>query len=164
MKSLVLLLLIFTTTLSFAQQDSVAFFYSKAKVVVVINELNPYGRLASFIETVSKENTYRYQNTEQGLKISCSLTNRGAGCRFIFKPNKHVVLADRTLRAAINPTHILSDDSIGFEMTFNSSMNDKFSLRISQDKSYIMTGSKILRGNSDEELVRDYIQNDLINN
>jgi hypothetical protein len=149
MKSLVTLVIVLLSTVSIAKSDSVAFFYSNTKVVVVINELNPYGRLSNFIDNVSNNQTYRFENIES--KISCSRNDRGAGCRFIFKPSTSVIIENRTLNAEIPLANMLEESAIGFKMTFNSSMNDKFSLKISKNNKLIITGSKILRTSQNKD-------------
>jgi hypothetical protein len=136
MKIILLLLTIIISTHA-TRLDHIAFFYQDSRIVVLINEYDTDGRLVDLMNQLGTNDKYKFEQAD--FKMSCSQNYRGAACRFTFYPSDNIAIANRTLEASI-PFNYAGED---FEIAFESSMNDKFNLRLSNDE-IIMTGSKIL--------------------
>lgn len=144
MKKFALLAALFISS-AYAQEDSVGFFYKKDKVIVLINERVEVGtRLSDFISLVSSDDVYSVTTQDKSIAIRCGRVNIGSGCTMQFIPGKNVQIKDRSL--IVNTTvQELGLPNVGaFEMSFASSMKDKFKLVITNDGKVYMEGSKKL--------------------
>ena len=138
MKTVLFFLALATTISTHATGlDHIAFFYQDSRVVVLINEYDTDGRLVDLLNQLWANKKYKFEQAD--FKMSCSQNYRGAACRFTFYPSDNIAIANRTLEAGI-PFNYTGED---FEIAFESSMNDKFNLRLSYNE-IIMTGSKVL--------------------
>ncbi|WPU67192.1 hypothetical protein [Peredibacter starrii] len=127
-----------------ASSDSVAFFYNPEKVVVLINERSQTGRLNNFMNHFGNNDVLNTTSIDQKINISCARGQLGIACTFKFFPSELIQIRDRSLIVQTNVA-ALGFPSVGaFEMSFASSMKDKFNFAVKDNGEILMTGSKLI--------------------
>ncbi|WP_408096172.1 hypothetical protein ACJVC5_14125 [Peredibacter sp. HCB2-198] len=127
-----------------AANDSVAFFYKPEKVGVLINERSQTGRLSNFLNHFGNSDVLNTTSTDQKINISCARGQIGIACTFTFLPAQNIQIRDRALSVVTNVAALGLPNAGAFEMSFASSMKDKFNFAVSDKGEIRMTGSKIL--------------------
>ena len=127
--SAVLLFLILPFSISNAAQDSVAVFHRAEKVVVLINEQNQ-GRLQAFMDHVGDDTDTLIETPDQSMRLNCGRKYDAASCTFRFLPSAFVKIEEKTLHAHATLAELSLPELEHFEMTFESSREDKMTLRI----------------------------------
>lgn len=137
--------------------DSVGVFYKDDKVVILVNEEQGAPRLQAFFNALEARDLlskppqtldrYIFLSSDQTARIQCARANHAATCTFRFLPSEFAQLANRRVEALIPAIEIFgthmpayADD---FEMVFESSMKDRFKLKLS-DEGLRIEGEKIL--------------------
>ena len=141
MKTLLILTLVtFISSTAMAASDSVAVFHRPEKVVILINERGETGRLHDMMNSFNVEDSFVTQNADESIKIQCKRMTDAASCTFRFFPATGIQIQAKTLKGetALTNLNLESDD---FEMSFESSREDKFSLKI-LDGNIIFSASK----------------------
>ena len=147
--------LLSTFASSFAQAgtglDSVGVFYKEDKVVVLINEDRGAPRLNSFFEALgargllAEPGRYIFVSKDDGVRIQCARGEITATCTFRFLPSSANLIADRTVESHLSSEELLGTAPVAtiedFEMSFSSSMKDRFLLRLTEN-GLAVTGSK----------------------
>lgn len=147
MKLLVLFISLFSFS-AIANQDSVAFFYRPEKVIVLINERIEAGmRLEQFLNALGGADHIEATSQDGTISFTCGRAALGNSCRFVFTPSEKVIIQDRALSAIFSANDLGITTSGKFEMTFAGSMKDRFSLRISEDGTIDIFGSKRMGNN-----------------
>jgi hypothetical protein len=131
-KSLLALTLSFSLNSAFAQSDSVAVFHRPEKVLIQINEGDEgTRRLIDMMENLKQEKQFHVSSKDENLIISCG---RGAAevasCIFKFLPGKNVNIVNKQVDASISLAELKLESVSNFEIYFESSMKDKFLLKI----------------------------------
>lgn len=140
---LILSALVFAVS-AFASSDSVAFFYNPEKVVVLINERSQTGRLNNFMNHFGNNDVLNATSADQKINISCARGQLGIACTFKFFPSEFVQIRDRSLNVVTNVAVLGLPGTGAFEMSFASSMKDKFSFNVEDNGQIHMTGSKLI--------------------
>lgn len=140
-KYLTLTLMILASSFAWANQDSIAFFYSPNKVNVLINEKGTSSRLHDFMNLFTDAHELLLVSENKDMKIGCARSVEKVACTFTFYPSHYVRIDDRQLAAAV-PLLFLSPSVLdNFEMNFRSSMKDNLQLHI-RDGVVVISGSK----------------------
>ena len=130
MKILLLLTLtIFISSTAMAARDSVAVFHRPEKVIILINERGETGRLHDMMNSFNVEDSFVVQDADESIKIQCNRMTDAASCTFRFFPATRIQIQGKTLKAYSSLKN-LNLESDNFEMSFESSREDKFSLKI----------------------------------
>jgi hypothetical protein len=137
----------FLISSALAQSDSVAVFHRPEKVIIQINEgYEVTRRLINLMENLGKENNFTATSPEENIKISCG---RGleevASCIFKFLPGKNVSIVGKKLEASIDISDLKLESVGNFELYFESSMSDKFLLKIIEGTLTISASKKNLK-------------------
>lgn len=141
------LALIFTlllTNTAFAKGDSLGVFYQPQKVIILINELGYEGRLHNIMNAFGVNESFEASSTDETIKFTCMRIEEAASCSFKFLPGKDVLIASRSLKA----TAQLSDLKLGsenFEISFESAMSDKFTLKSEEGTLNFVANKKLLK-------------------
>lgn len=140
-KYILLPFMLVTSSLAWANFDSIAFFYSPNKVNVLINERGTSSRLHDFMNLFTDAHELVLISENNDMKIGCARSVEKVACTFTFYPSHYVRIEDKELAAAV-PLMFLSPVVLdGFEMSFRSSMKDNLQLQI-RDGVVVISGSK----------------------
>lgn len=114
-----------------AGQDSVGVFYRPEKVVILINEAQGAPRLQGLMEALGAQDTLVYQSADESLRIQCGRQPNAATCTFRVLQGVSSTIAPRRAEAFIP----VSDLPVfaPYEMTFESSMQDRFTLKVTYE-------------------------------
>ena len=115
---------------SHAAADSVAFFFTSQKAVVLVKEAGSRGRLQRFMDAFKADSQLGGQNQDNSIRISCSRNPEEASCTFGFAPGAFSQFGDRTLKARQTLPELNLPMGDDFEMTFESSRGDRFQLKL----------------------------------
>lgn len=126
---LTLTLAILISSTAMAASDSVAVFHRPEKVVILINERGETGRLHDVMSCFYVEDSFVTQNVDESIKIQCKRMTDAVSCSFRFFPATGIQIQDKTLKAQSSLKN-LDLESDNFEMSFESSREDRFSLKV----------------------------------
>lgn len=129
-KYLILVGLFLLSTSAIASRDSIAFFYTPAKVNILINERGMDSRLHDFMNHFNAGNELILESEKGDITLGCAREINKVACRFTFTPSNNVAIENKELAvlAKMSSFGIMSDDS--FEMSFRGSMKDNMSFTI----------------------------------
>ena len=127
-----------------AANDSVAFFYNPEKVVVLINERSHVGHLNNLLNHFGNSDVLSTSSADQKINITCARGQLGIGCTLTFFPAQNIQIRNRALNVVTNVAALGLPNAGAFEMSFTSSMKDRFNLAVSHDGEIRMNGSKTL--------------------
>ncbi|WP_373999145.1 hypothetical protein [Bdellovibrio bacteriovorus] len=137
MKSLVILLSLITAN-AFAAADSVGVFHRPDKVVILVNEHGSQGRLQGFMDAVQAQDQLVWLSQDESIKIQCGRNATDASCTFRFFPSDSVSVESRSVNAFSEGKNLAKAH---YEMHFESSNGDKFTLKV-EEKGLSFWGSK----------------------
>lgn len=115
---------------TFAQRDSVAFFYTPQKINVLLNERGEVSRLQSFMNYFEVGHELILHSQDGDIKFECARMIDKATCTFTFYPSKDVQTVNRELRVLKDLANFNVTRTDSFEMHFQGSMKDNFHLLI----------------------------------
>lgn len=122
-----------------AARDSVGVFYSPEKVNILINERGMNQRLHQFMDAMGWVDNHYWENETGTLKIHCAREDAKGVCVFTLKPSDVVNFKGKSAEAHFaEPSFSASP----YEMTFESSMQDKFFIKVEGSEVYIWAGKK----------------------
>lgn len=127
---------------AFATNDSVAFFYQPNEVGVLINDRTQTGRLDAFMRHFGAEDYLQGSTQSETIRFECGRGYFGISCVFKFYPAANVQIKDRSMLAQTSAQDMNLPANGAFEMSFASSMKDRFNFAISTDGVIRMEGSK----------------------
>ncbi|KYG62690.1 hypothetical protein AZI87_15495 [Bdellovibrio bacteriovorus] len=137
MKSLFLLLSLMATN-AFAAADSVGVFHRPEKVVVLVNEHGSQGRLQGFMDALQAQDQLLWLSQDESIKIQCGRNATDASCTFRFFPSDSVSVESRSVNAFTEGKSLAKNP---YEMHFESSNGDKFTLKV-EEQGISFWGSK----------------------
>ncbi|WP_413569756.1 hypothetical protein ACLWBD_04705 [Bdellovibrio sp. HCB117] len=137
MKSLVILLSLITVN-AFAAADSVGVFHRPEKVIILVNEHGSHGRLQGFMEAIQAQDQLVWLSEDESIKIQCGRNSTDASCTFRFFPSDSVSVESRSVNAFSEGKGLAKTP---YEMHFESSNGDKFTLKV-EEKGLSFWGSK----------------------
>ncbi|WP_347357242.1 hypothetical protein [Bdellovibrio sp.] len=123
---------------AFAAADSVAVFHRAEKVGVLLNERAAYGRIHQFMDAVGADSRFRWLTADESVKIECAREDVRATCTLRFLPSEIVAIKGRSVKALV----ATSDFPQPFEMTFESSMEDRFILQMGPEGLSLWAGKR----------------------
>lgn len=126
-----------------AAQDSVAVFLRADKVVVLINE-QYNGRLQSFMNHLGVGTDLEALSVDQGMKLSCGRRTDAATCTFRFNPSALVKIEDKSIQAQASLADLNLPIVSDFEMSFESSREDKMTLKIQNGVLEVKASKRVL--------------------
>lgn len=129
-KLLVTAFLALFSTVSLAQRDSVAFFYTPKKINVLINERGQVSRLQNFMNFFNADNVLILKSQDQDIKLECAREIDRATCTFTFYPSVNVQTVNRELHVLKDLSNFGLQTSESFAMSFKGSMKDNIHLVI----------------------------------
>lgn len=142
MKAIRILMVLVLTGISViaeANRDSVGVFVSKEKMNILINERGHNQRLQQFMDAMKwGENTY-WVNHDETIKIHCAREEAKAVCVFTLKPSEFVKFDGKSAQARFQEN---SFNAAPYEMTFASSMEDKFLIQVNGTEVHIWAAKK----------------------
>lgn len=115
----------------YASQDSVGVFYKPEKVIVLIEEKKVAPRLNGFMNALSADNEFRYESYDKNLRIACGRNSEKAVCTFTVLPGALGKISHRKVEAFIPAIEFNFKND--YEMSFESSMQDRFYLKINSE-------------------------------
>ena len=142
--TLTLLFTLILSTSTFAASDSIGVFHRPEKVLVLINERGSNARLQEMMNAFGIGDTLQAITADETVKISCAREESLASCTFRFLPGKDVTISGKTVQAKALMTDLKLETSESFEMYFESSMADKFLLKVENGLLTISAGKKQL--------------------
>lgn len=144
--SLLTVLLSISSNSAFAQSDSVAVFHRPEKVIIQINEgYEGTRRLIDLLENLKQEKQFSTSSADENIKISCARgSEEVASCIFKFLPGKNVIITNKKVEATINLSDLKLESVNNLEIYFESSMKDKFQLKITDGVLSISASKKQL--------------------
>nr|BFD67860.1 hypothetical protein HAGR004_28820 [Bdellovibrio sp. HAGR004] len=122
----------------FAAADSVAVFHRAEKVGVLLNERAAVGRIQQFMDAVGADSRFRWLSVDESVKIECAREDVRATCTIRFLPSESVAIQGRSVKAFV----ATQDFPQSFEMTFESSMEDRFILQMGQQGLWLWAGKR----------------------
>ncbi|MBC7713761.1 MAG: hypothetical protein H7177_10510 [Rhizobacter sp.] len=145
MKNILLIIttLIFSTQ-AMATSDSVAVFHRPEKVTVLINERGESSRLQDMMSNFNADKYIHTITADQKVMITCGRNIEAASCTFTFYQSPEVVIAERSMTAQASLADLEMESTQNFEINFESSMNDKFSLEVKDGNIFFKSSKKIL--------------------
>lgn len=132
MRSLIVIVLILIgfSIQAQAPADSVGVFHKPDKVIVLLNERGAYGRIQQFMDLIGDEDSLYWLSADESVKLQCARTNLEASCTFRFLPSALVEISGRGVRAFVTAEDLNKSD---FEMTFQSSMEDRLVMKMTAE-------------------------------
>ncbi|UXR65158.1 hypothetical protein EZJ49_02710 [Bdellovibrio bacteriovorus] len=127
-----------TSAQVFAAADSVAVFHRAEKVGVLLNERAAYGRIQQFMDAMGAESRFRWLTADESVKIECAREDVRATCTIRFLPSEVVAIQGRSVKAFV----ATNDFPQMFEMTFESSMEDRFILKAGPEGLWLWAGKR----------------------
>lgn len=138
MKFMSLVLVCLVSVSAWAQRDSVGVFYRPEKTVVLVTEnFHRSQRLLAMMQTLGAENRLLLISSDNSLKIDCGANLEVASCTFRFFPSEAVEIGNKNVEALINLTDLGVAQAADYEMIFESSMADRFILKIEKAQIYL---------------------------
>ena len=135
MKVFLSFVLVFQTSLlAQAVSDSIAFFFTPDKAVVLVKEFGNQGRLQSLMNAFKVETNLVGSNQDNSIRVSCVRSVSEATCTFGFAPSAFTQFGDKTLEAAQSLQDLQLPEAGDFEATFESSRHHQFLLKIESGK------------------------------
>lgn len=126
MKFFVFLTSFLLSVTALASLDSVGVFHRPDKVVVLVTDNNPSGRIQEFMTALGTDELFIWKNSDQSISIRCGRSSREASCTFRFFPSESVQIENKSVNAFISAEELASAD---FSIDFESSMGDRFILK-----------------------------------
>jgi hypothetical protein len=118
-------------------RDSVGVFHRSDKVVVLVTERYGNGRLENFMNAVADGDTLFLKNTDESIHIRCGKSAKESSCTFRFHPSESVHIGDRNVQGIL-PLKTRAHS----EVIFESSMGDKFILKVTEQGLQFWAGKK----------------------
>lgn len=114
-------------------RDSVAVFHRPEKVVILIHDRSPSGRLQTWMDQWGAENELILESTQKDIKIQCGRKPGLASCTFRLHPSASVRIGEKATTASLLFSDFGSAKALnGFEMSFESSRGHRFEVEISE--------------------------------
>lgn len=130
---------------TFAASDSVAVFHRPEKVAVLVNERGEYSRLQSLMTNLAgTDDKIHVINDSDTVVITCGRNTEAASCTFSFLQGKDVLIESRKMSASARLSELGLAGSEDFETSFESSMQDKFSITVKDGFIFFNSSKKIL--------------------
>lgn len=122
-----------------AASDSVAVFHRPEKVMVLLKEWGSAGRLQQFLDAVGAQEGWQWFSPDESVKIECARAAAEAGCNIRLLPSDSVRISGRAVHAQIH-----TGDFVGtsYEMSFESSREDRFHLKIDDQGLQVWAGKR----------------------
>lgn len=139
--TLTLMLSLFSAV-SYAQLDSVAFFYTPQKINVLINERGEVSRLQNFMNFFNAGHELFLVSKDNDIKFACARDYDKATCTLTFYPSQDVQTQNRELRLVKSLENFDLDIQDSFTMSFRGSMKDNFHLVIENGVMTIFASKK----------------------
>lgn len=144
MKSILLsFIVIIGTSIAQAASDSVAVFHRPEKVIVLINEQHQ-GRLQSFMDHLDVQTDLDIQSLDGSVILSCGRRPDVASCTFTFYPSDLVRVGNKAADVAVPLTEMSLPELGNFEMSFESSREDKMTLQIQEGVLKVQASKRVL--------------------
>lgn len=124
-----LTLLTLLSSFSFAATDSVAVFHRPDKVVVLVKEATPQGRIGQFMDALSAGNQISWTSPGESVRLNCGRSAVEAVCTFRFLPGPEVRIGNKELAAFTSGEGL---QKTPYEMAFISSREDQFFLKMDE--------------------------------
>ena len=121
-----------------AHWDSVAVFLRPTKVIVLINERGSQARLQNFMSLLQAQTDFEYLSDDSSLKISCGRNETAATCTFRFLPGPLNQISSKSIETTIGSDKLNLPADQNFQMLFNNSNGDRFSLEIANGKIHLL--------------------------
>ena len=115
---------------AFGGFDSVGIFHRPEKVIVLINEIGEGERLQTMMNYFEVGETMSMVSTDNSISILCKRRINTASCTFIFLPGKNTFIGTRTLEASVCLDELGATIIDDFDMSFESSLKDKFIMNV----------------------------------
>lgn len=144
LKAIALSVLFSLSSQAMAALDSVGVFHRPEKVIVLINERGEGGRLQTMMNYFEAGETLALISPDQNIKIVCGRSVEAATCTFRFFPGKDIVIGLRNLEASSTLRELGLTALDDFDFSFESSMQDKFLLQVSNGKIIFSASKKTL--------------------
>lgn len=118
-------------------RDSVGVFHRPEKVVVLVTERFGNGRLENFMNAVTADDTLFLKSQDESIHIRCGKSPKESSCTFRFHPSDSVQVGEKNVHAFLpSATQGL------YEAIFESSMGDKFILKVTEQGLEFWAGKK----------------------
>lgn len=138
MKLMTVVLGLLISVSAWANRDSVGVFYRPEKTVVLATEnLYRTQRLPAMMRALGAENRLLLVSKDNSIKIDCGASLEAASCTFRFFPSDVVEIGVKNVEALIAFVDLGVVDAEDFEMSFESSMADRFILKIKDGHVYL---------------------------
>lgn len=134
--------LFFFSVSAMASRDSIAFFYTPAKVNILINERGVNSRLHDFMNYFKAGQELIFESENGDITLGCVRDINKVACRFTFIPSSNVAIENKELSVLADMTsfRVMTKDS--FKMTFLGSMKDNMSFSIENGELRILASKK----------------------
>lgn len=143
LKAIALTSLFLLSFQAMAALDSVGVFHRPEKVIVLINERGEGSRLQTMMNYFEAGETLALISPDQNIKIVCGRSVEAATCTFRFFPGKDSVIGPRTLEASSTLGELGITTLDDFDISFESSMQDRFLLQVLNGKIIFSASKKI---------------------
>lgn len=130
MKKLIFAISLLCANLVHAAADSVAVFHRPEKVVVLINENGANSRLQQFMNALSADHRVFWLSRDESVKFDCARNTQKVSCTFRFTPSRNVIIEGKRVLAETDAADL---SKMPFEMSFESSQEDRFQLRMTSE-------------------------------
>ncbi len=128
----------------YAASDSVAVFHRPEKVAVLVNERGD-GRLQALMNNLGAGESLHVINNTDTVMITCGRNIEAASCTFSFLEGKDVLIEARKMSAMARLKDLEIESSEVFETSFESSMEDKFSISVKNGEIHFAASKKIIK-------------------
>ena len=113
---------------AFAGLDSAGVFHRPEKVIVLISENGEGERLQTMMNYFEVGEVMSMSSADNSITILCRRKINTASCTFSFLPGRNTVIGARTLDAAVSLYELGATIIEDFDMSFESSLKDKFNM------------------------------------
>ena len=137
-----LVLTLFTAVFAQASLDSVGVFHRPEKVVVLINEDYRSSRLSQLMDALGLGDSARVISQDGSVKMDCGRNAQAATCTFRFFPSDLVNIGDKNVEALVSVQDLQISSAQNYDMTFESSMQDRFVVQISEGKMHFFANKR----------------------
>lgn len=128
--------LLLIVTLGFAirvqASDSVAVFHRPQKVVVLINERGASGRIQEMMNVLGVSEFFEIKSPDESVTGGCKRNETVATCTITFLPSEKVLIEPKKMQSTWSYEELKVSPRIDFEIAFESSQGDKFTLIMSK--------------------------------
>lgn len=121
-----------------AGQDSVGVFYRAEKTIVFTTEnLYRSQRLPAMMAAFGQDKRLLLISSDNSLKVDCGASSVSASCTFRFFPSDIVDIGNKNVEARFSLAELGITQAQDFEMSFESSMADRFILSVKDGHLYL---------------------------